>query len=499
MLELILELHRRRNHRPIVETVRQLLHATRAHAGFAMRPAGNQVLANVERVLDLARGYELSGGRSFRGFVERLESEARSPRSSQPVVVEEGAPGVRLMTVHNAKGLEFPVVVLADMTANLATRDPDRTLVPERGMCASRLLGWTPRDLLERADIEHERDESEGVRVAYVAATRARDLLVVPGVGDQALDGWLSPLNKAIYPTAGAWRRSSTAAGCPPFGERSVCERPVELEDGIESSVRPGAHRLGTDDHPYDVVWWDPNVLDLSIANRFGLRQETLLSEDEGGTVAARNLERYRSWREAEEVLRQHASAPSVEITRVTDLEVPPPRVAAVRWLAVERDVQRPQGARFGTLVHTVLQLCDSDDDAHVTELVGLHGRLLQATSLEVEAAVTAVRAAYAHDLLRAARESPRRCREMPFSLPLERPAASPTAAGEDGGARRVVEGSIDLAFLDQGRTRWTVVDYKTDLDVSADAERYERQVAWYCYALERLTGIPAEGCLLAV
>ena len=43
------------------------------------------------------------------------------------------------------------------------------------------------------------REQAEGVRVAYVAATRARDLLVIPAVGDEAFPdgGWLSPLNKA--------------------------------------------------------------------------------------------------------------------------------------------------------------------------------------------------------------------------------------------------------------------------------------------------------------
>src|ERR1700730_7168934 len=71
-LDLLAELHRNRNRRPIADTVNSLLEATRAHAGFALRPAGHQVLANVYRIADLARSFELSGGVSFRGFVEEL-------------------------------------------------------------------------------------------------------------------------------------------------------------------------------------------------------------------------------------------------------------------------------------------------------------------------------------------------------------------------------------------------------------------------------------------
>src|SRR6202011_5627085 len=75
-LHLLADLHRTRNRRPIADTVNALLEATRAHAGFALRPAGHQVLANVYRVSDLARGFEMSGGISFRGFVEELEAQS---------------------------------------------------------------------------------------------------------------------------------------------------------------------------------------------------------------------------------------------------------------------------------------------------------------------------------------------------------------------------------------------------------------------------------------
>ena len=185
----------------------------------------------------------MAGGISFRGFVEQLEAESENARSAEAPAIEEGAEGVRLMSVHTAKGLEFPVVILADMTANLAQQKPERHIDPARGLCAMRLAGCSPHELLENENLEFEREKAEGVRVAYVAATRARDLLVVPAVGDEMHRGWLDPLNKALYPAGGKWRLPKAAEGCPDFGDRTVFNRPVDQPD--ETSVAPGEH-LGT-------------------------------------------------------------------------------------------------------------------------------------------------------------------------------------------------------------------------------------------------------------
>ena len=77
-LDILAALHRQRNRRPVAETVNLLLEHARAHVGFALRPGGHQVLSNVMRVSELARGFEASGGISFRGFVEELASRGRS-------------------------------------------------------------------------------------------------------------------------------------------------------------------------------------------------------------------------------------------------------------------------------------------------------------------------------------------------------------------------------------------------------------------------------------
>ncbi|MBZ5560438.1 MAG: UvrD-helicase domain-containing protein, partial [Acidobacteriia bacterium] len=177
-LRALQQLHRGRNYRPVADTIGRLLTETRAHVGFILRPAGEQALANVLHVAELARQYEASGGISFRGFIDELR-DAASEEAAEAPILEEGSDGVRLMTVHKAKGLEFRVVILADLTCRMSRSDASRYLDASRGLCATKIGGWAPHELHEHEQEEVARDEAEGVRLAYVAATRARDLLVV--------------------------------------------------------------------------------------------------------------------------------------------------------------------------------------------------------------------------------------------------------------------------------------------------------------------------------
>ncbi|MFN0165296.1 MAG: UvrD-helicase domain-containing protein [Bryobacteraceae bacterium] len=470
-LDLLAGLHRRRNHHPIVSTLSTLLEATRAHAGFAWRPGGNQILTNVYRVLDLARNYEADGGISFRGFVEELNARAETTDSSEAPMIEEGAEGVRIMTVHSAKGLEFPIVILADITANIAARQADRFADPGKGLCAQRLMPFTPWEVLDHAALEHARDAAEGLRVAYVASTRARDLLVIPAIGDEPYDGWLAPLNSAIYPDRILRRAAQSAPSCPGFGGDSVFNR---TRGHAEDSVKPGLHRMPAG---YDIVWWDPAALDLKKDERFGLIHESLL-EDAGETGEER---RYEEWKSAAREAAGRGAIPAFDVFTATDA-IPLPVEAAVRIASVERDAGRPSGVRFGVLVHAALRdVAFGTPAPEIRRAVESRARMHGAPQEEVDAAVTAVGRALGHTLLGRAAAASRVLREAPVLLKLDE--------------RRVFEGVLDLAFFEEGR--WIVVDYKTDEGRLPD--HYQQQLGWYVYAVGRMTGVPAEGWLLHV
>ena len=476
-LELLAGLHRQRNHRPFAATVNALLEATRAHAGFVVRPGGQQILANVLRVSELARAYEMAGGISFRGFVEELEARADKEDTTEAPALEDDSDGVRLVTVHSAKGLEFPVVILADLTANLASREPDHHVDAARRLCATRLLRCAPRELADHEPVENLRERAEGVRVAYVAATRARDLLVVPTVGDEMFDGWLGPLNKAVYPSRADWRRSDQPAeGCPRFGDRSIVERPLEYDREEEFSVRPGLVHPERGEHT--VVWWDPLALNLGVRGEFGTQHE-MLTRDEGG------LEAYRAWQRNRTALLAEASRPEREVFLASQSDAEPPEKIAVEFASTNVTREgRPSGRRFGSLVHAVMSGIALDTGRSAIERsVSLQARILGASDDEIAAAREAVAAALAHPLLVRARAAQRCHREYPVVLPLA-----------DG---KLLEGIVDLAFVENDA--WIVVDFKTDADLSASRGLYERQLRWYGYALARLTQIRAYGYLLAI
>ena len=169
-LETLRSLSRGRNYCTVSATIHRLLGLNPGDAGFALRPAGEQALANVLYVAELARQYEAGGAPSFRGFVENLIESAERGKQAEAAIYEEGADGVRMMSVHRAKGLEFPVVILADITCKIAHPKPDRYLDSEHGLSAVRLAGWIPQQVIDHRVEEHARDVAEGVRVAYVAA-----------------------------------------------------------------------------------------------------------------------------------------------------------------------------------------------------------------------------------------------------------------------------------------------------------------------------------------
>src|SRR5919201_3336637 len=81
---------------------------------------GPRRMANVRKLMRLAREYEGHEGRDLRGFLDFAEERTRrDEREGMAAVQVEGHEGVRVMTVHAAKGLEFPVVAVADLGRGL--------------------------------------------------------------------------------------------------------------------------------------------------------------------------------------------------------------------------------------------------------------------------------------------------------------------------------------------------------------------------------------------
>jgi hypothetical protein len=380
------------------------------------------------------------------------------------------------------------------------------------------ICGLRPLDVIRHETEEVERDRAEAVRLAYVAATRARDLLVVPALGDGQYDGgWLDPLNPAIYPVETARRSPVAAPGCPKFPSMdSVLERP-DGDPAKSTTVAPGGYpfQLPTPNSQlpkpkpprsrapspdtYQVVWWDPHHLALDAASAYGLRRDDLIVKDGDMFAVAERLAGYERWKDEKSRSIAGAAKKSIDVEtasawastagREQSLRLIDPSPLAFDITIVETtiDAQRPRGRRFGTLVHAVLAAVSLDaGEDDVRTVATMQARILGAGAEELEAAVRAASSVLAHPLLQRARAASAggRCyREMPV-----------TWRAGDG---VVVEGTIDLAFDDDEGA--TVVDFKTDRELDADAERYRRQLTIYCRALAALRGGTPRGILMRI
>ena len=121
---LLRELHGMRNQASVAVLLKRLYEATSGLVLFLLKPQGEQRVANLMKIGDVARALDERGMLSFRGFVRWLsEREEEEAEEEEPPTLERGDNFVRLLTIYRAKGLEFPVVILADLAHKAGGRE----------------------------------------------------------------------------------------------------------------------------------------------------------------------------------------------------------------------------------------------------------------------------------------------------------------------------------------------------------------------------------------
>lgn len=151
-------------------------------------PGGTRRMANVRKLMRMAREFEADEGRDLRGFIDAVAERDVIQAREGEAPLEAEALGVRMMTVHRAKGLEFPVVCLADLGKD-GREDDGQLRISDDGNVGLRLarLGGGAVDSTRLADIKAQAKraaEEEERRIFYVAATRAKEHLVLSGATD---------------------------------------------------------------------------------------------------------------------------------------------------------------------------------------------------------------------------------------------------------------------------------------------------------------------------
>ncbi len=166
----------------IADLLRQLIDRTGYDAVLLAEFLGQRKLANLHKLVEQARQLDARGIFSLADFITELaESVAQMPKEPLAAVHGENTDVVRLMTIHQAKGLEFPVVIVADLNRKSNPTRDKAVFTPEIGP-AVRYQSKSERcvtgvDLYLKA--QQREDEAELVRLLYVATTRAADYLIL--------------------------------------------------------------------------------------------------------------------------------------------------------------------------------------------------------------------------------------------------------------------------------------------------------------------------------
>lgn len=510
--EFVEQLHRWRSlsrRKGVPELIWQIYRDTGYYDYVGGMPGGTLRQANLRALYDRARQYEATNFRGlfrFLRFIDQMQDKGSDLAVARALGESEDV--VRIMSIHKSKGLEFPVVFLADLGKQFNLQD-SRAMV----LC-HKVLGVGPYvtdpelrfryPTLARQGIAHKltmETKAEELRILYVALTRAREKLILVGSADklaQRAAEWCqlaARQKKALPDSLVAGAKSYLDWLCPAIARHPSGRK---LRDYGDCSQEPSGKMAG---HP---AAWEVNI--LSTDDLSEKTEET--ADDLPLLTAVKHLqpveagegifwvEERLGWQYPFQVaVGKPAKLSVTEMKRRFDdmketdskpLIRPNQIVTRPRFL---QTTGKLTAAEYGTIMHSVMQHLSLQGDLTAAGVkIQVEDMVKRELLLPEQAAaidVNDIAGFFAGPLGRRLCLSPHVRRELPFSLmlPAERYYEDLPAKTED----IFMQGVIDALF-DEGDDV-ILLDYKTDR-AAADSEmadRYAVQLNLYAEAVEKI------------
>ena len=445
--------------------IERILSATHYDSIMLTTFQGEQKVANIRKLIELSRAFARKETGLLRDFITYLlrlvEEDAIEPEAQTSL---ENADVVKLMTIHQAKGLEFPVVFLPDMGHSIR-QGFDRILFDESKGLALKLYQDSKGNFestmvhKEITELHNKREYAESKRLFYVAATRARDYLVLSGEKPEkrGAECWRIWLDEFLERQP-EWVREvqeEDIGELPPHQDKSL----YQFDQGYEK------------------------IREVKVEKNF---------DTEGLTGKILQQSCFHKAFPVEEFC--------ITVTALSEYMVCPQRFYYMQCLGLDegmanyldesdkrvlkgqkKEIQKLSGLEKGNLVHFVLKhidfQLDVDKKREAIDKLFLSQGILSGSD-EVENLKRGIIAFLSSDLgvvLSQMREE-QIFREIPFMLKL---------GGKDSSLTVVVQGIIDLLYRDFEGV-WTVVDYKYSAGRGIDRERYKIQLMAYALSVAK-------------
>lgn len=481
---------------PLSQCLEAVLDDSRYEEGLRLQPRGEARVANVQRLLTLLREHDRLYRQGLLRFLELLEAQRDTEFDPEPAPLDH-ADAVRLMSIHQSKGLEFPVVVVADLGKQFDQRDRRADVVldeqygpalkvrpPDKRASYPSLAHWLACRRGWRETLGEE------LRLLYVALTRARDHLLLAGsVSAKRAAEWSAPAGERCSAAAVLSARRPLDWLGPLLPRLSGCSNWLAQAEGRGSLL---SWRIVTD---AEAAAGPPS----GQAERAAPLWDAALLE---------TLEARLHWQYPHRAATREPVKVSVSALRRRAVEADE---EAVRWFEIAAARQcRAKAAgtpgasavERGQAHHRFLQFADWHALAQPEGVAAEIERLTRAGRLGRSEADVLDRAALTalgqSKLGRAVRaDAAHLRRELEFTARLH-PAdfaalGVPCEPGLASDEFVVVQGVVDLAVIAPDRI-W-IADFKTDAispaELGARAASYAPQLRLYALALHRVYGRP--------